>query len=296
MKVLVSGSTGFVGSHVLNELRKNGHTPIRLMRAASVGNDVLWDSRYGQFMVPPAEQFDAVVHLSGENIVNSRWNDDFKKKIRDSRVKYTQQLVSAVLALPKPPTLFICASAIGFYGDRGEDVLTEESSKGEGFLADVCQEWENATSPLKEKNIRVANMRFGVILGAGHGALKNMKLPFKLGLGGVIGSGKQYWSWIDIADAAKAIVHTINTPAIQGPVNVVAPQPVTNKEFTEAMGYVLSRPTLFPMPAFAAKLAFGEMAEALFLASNRIKPAKLEANGFKFDFPDLKGCLSRHLN
>ena len=296
MNILVSGSTGLLGSALLPALNATGHQVTRLVRsdAGASGPVVLWDPQAGFLETKGLEGLDAVVHLAGENIAAGRWTAAQKARIRESRVKGTHLLSTALSQMHSPPKVFACASAIGFYGNRGEEILREESTCGPGFLAEVCRDWEEAASIAARKGIRVVHFRFGVILSPKGGALAKMLLPFRLGLGGVVGSGKQYMSWISLEDAARAALHALNTPTLQGPLNLVAPNPVRNREFTKSLGRALSRPTLFPMPAFAARLAFGEMADDLLLASARVVPAKLESSGFSFLFPELAGAL-RHL-
>jgi uncharacterized protein (TIGR01777 family) len=254
----------------------------------------LWNPQAERFDASPLDGVDAVVHLAGENIAASRWNARVKQRLRDSRVAATRRLCEGLAEMSSRPKVLVCASAIGFYGDRGDELLDEESRPGSGFLADLAQDWECATAPAAEAGIRVVNLRFGVILSPKDGALAKMLMPFKLGVGGRVGSGKQYWSWISIDDAAGAIHHTMMTDDLVGPVNAVAPNPVTNQEFTKTLGRVLRRPTFVPMPAFAARLALGEMADELLLASSRVEPRKLIQSGYDFRQPTLEAAL-RHL-
>jgi uncharacterized protein len=233
------------------------------------------------------------VHLAGENIAE-RWTAAKKVRIRDSRVKGTQVLCEALAHLASPPKVLVSASAIGYYGDRGEEILTEESAPGTAFLSEVCRAWEAAADPARQKGIRVVHARFGVVLSTAGGALAKMLPPFRLGLGGVLGSGRQYLSWIALDDAVGAIQHAIVTDALQGPTNTVAPRAVTNQEFTKTLGAVLGRPTAVPFPAFAARLMFGEMADELLLASARVQPVKLAASRYGYRYPELEGAL-RHL-
>jgi uncharacterized protein (TIGR01777 family) len=241
-----------------------------------------------------SEEPDAVVHLAGENIAAGRWTERQKARIRDSRVKGTRLLCDLLARYSPPPKALVCASAVGYYGDRGDEILKEESAPGSDFLFDVCREWEAATQTAVERGIRVVNLRIGVVLSPLGGALAKMLTPFKLGAGGVIGSGRQYMSWIALDDVVRAFHFALTNQSLLGPVNAVAPNPVTNRDFTRTLGRVLSRPTVFPMPAFAARLAFGEMADALLLASTRVEPARLLAGSFIFRYPDLEGAL-RHL-
>ena len=296
MKILVSGSTGFIGSALVPFLTSDGHSVVQLLRkpVATVNPTLTWDPAAGRLDAAAFEGFDAVVHLAGESIASGRWTAAKKERIRSSRVDATRLLCNALARLGRPPKALICASAIGYYGDRGDEVLREESAPGRDFLAGVCRDWEAACEPAARKGIRVVNLRFGVVLGRGGGALARMLPPFRLGLGGRIGSGRQYMSWIALDDAVGAVQHALATGALRGPANAVAPRAVTNQEFTRTLGRTLGRPTLFPMPAFAARLAFGEMADALLLGSARVEPARLLASGYRFRHGDLEGSL-RHL-
>jgi uncharacterized protein (TIGR01777 family) len=296
MHVLVSGSTGLVGSALVPFLTTGGHQVTRLVRSAprSGAKEVPWDPARGRVPTPGLEGVDAVVHLAGENIASGRWTAEKKARIRDSRVQGTRLLCEALAELAEPPKVLVSASAIGYYGDCGDRVLREDSPPGDDFLAEVCRGWEDATQPARQRGIRVVNLRFGIVLSPAGGALSKMLTPFKLGLGGVIGSGEQYMSWIALDDVVGAIHHALVTETLQGPVNAVAPQPVTNREFTRTLGRVLGRPTLFPMPAFAARTIFGEMADALLLASTRVDATRLRETDYAFRFADLESAL-RHL-
>jgi uncharacterized protein (TIGR01777 family) len=240
---------------------------------------------------------DAMVHLAGENIAGSRWTQRVKQQIRDSRVKGTR-VVSEALGTSFPsgssPSVLVAASAIGFYGDRGDELLDERSAAGTGFLAEVVKQWEGATQPAIDAGVRVVVLRLGVVLSPRGGALSKMLTPFKMGVGGRVGSGQQWCSWITVDDAARAIRHALLTDSLQGPVNAVAPHPVTNAELTKTLGRVLGRPTILPMPAFAARLALGEMADELLLSSTRVESKRLLESGFEFQQPQLEGAL-RHL-
>lgn len=293
MKILVTGASGTVGSALVPFLTSEGHSVTRLVRTQPKPGEVRWDPAAGQIDKAGLEGHDAVVHLAGESIAG-RWTATRKRNIRDSRVQGTRLLSETLASLTQPPRVLVCASALGYYGDRGEEVLREDSGAGSGFLAEVCQEWEAAAEPARQKEIRVVHLRMGIILSPTGGALTQMLLPFKLGLGGKIGSGEQYWSWVSVEDVAGAIHHALVTDALRGPANTVAPNPVTNLEFTKTLGRVLRRPTIFPMPAFAARLALGEMADELLLSSARLEPAQLVASGYKFRHPQLEGAL-RHL-
>jgi uncharacterized protein (TIGR01777 family) len=253
----------------------------------------VWDSASGEITTDGPIQ--AIVHLAGESIAGGRWTESRKRLIRDSRVDPTRRLCEALARRSPKPAVLICASAIGYYGSQGDIVLTENSPSGEGFLPDVCRQWEAATLPAAEAGIRVVNLRIGMVLGRKGGALASMLTPFRLGLGGVVGSGRQYWSWIAIDDLVGAMQHAIVTRAISGPVNATAPNPATNREFTKALGRVLRRPTIVPMPAFAARLALGPMADDLLLASARVVPSRLLESGYQFRFPELEPALRHEL-
>ena len=296
MRIAVTGSGGLVGSAVVPALVESGHEVVRLVRHDPGQGEkaVRWDPETGFVDTAGLEGLDALVHLAGENIASGRWTAARKDAIRNSRVKGTRLLCDALAALSEPPKTLVCASAIGYYGDRWEDILTEESPAGKGFLPDVCREWEAASVPAVRKGIRVVTLRIGVVLTPKGGALSRMLPPFRAGLGGVLGSGKQYVSWIALDDLPGIVLHTLGREELRGPVNAVAPRPVTNRELTEALGKILSRPTLFPVPAFALRLAVGEMADALLLASARVAPRRLEETGYHFRFPELWSAL-RHL-
>ncbi len=291
MKILLTGSNGLVGSALIPFLEKAGHTIKRLVRAGRAEyGEISWTPP-GQGPNPASlEGIEAVIHLAGETIA-ARWTEKKKQAIRDSRVKGTRALVASLLQMKIAPKVLICASAIGYYGNHDAEVLREDARPGEDFLANVCREWEAATEPASPKGIRVVNLRFGVILSPQGGALGKMLLPFKLGLGGRIASGRQYMSWIALEDVLGIIQWSLTKESVRGPVNVVSPKPVTNDEFTRTLGRALKRPTLFPMPAFAARLAFGEMGDALLVGGVRVEPFKLVQSGYAFHYPDLEGAL-----
>ncbi len=293
MNILVTGSTGMIGSGLIEFLQARGHRLTRLVRAPLLSREpiVRWEPATGTLNANDLEGFEAVVHLAGESIAGGRWTAAKKARIRDSRVQGTRLLSEALARLATPPKVLVSVSASGYYGNRGDEILREDSTSGAGFLAEVSRDWEDAADPARQKGIRVVHPRFGVVLSPKGGALAKMLLPFKLGVGGVIGDGKQYWSWVALDDVIGAIHHAIVTENLQGPVNVVAPRAVTNYEFTKTLGRVLSRPTLFPLPAFAAKLAFGEMANELLLFSARLEPARLLATGYQFRHTDLEKAL-----
>jgi uncharacterized protein (TIGR01777 family) len=301
MRILVSGSSGLIGSALLPFLTAGGHRVIRLVRSQSEPSTSIqgevwsWDPERGTMLSVGQEGLEAAVHLAGANIAGARWTEHQKEMIRDSRVKSTRLLCDLLVRRSPPPKVLVCASAIGYYADRGDEILREESAPGSGFLADVCREWEAATRPAVENGIRVVNLRIGIVLSPLGGALAKMLTPFKLGAGGMMGSGRQYMSWIAVDDVIGAIHFALTHESLRGPVNAVAPNPVSNRDFTRTLGRVLSRPTFVPLPAFAARLALGEMADALLLASTRVEPSRLLASGFTFRYPDLEGALRRVL-
>ncbi|MDF7807138.1 TIGR01777 family oxidoreductase [Pontiellaceae bacterium B12219] len=277
MKIMISGSHGLVGSALAALLQRNGHTVIQLNRAFDDALDF--------------HDVHAVVHLAGESIAEGRWNSEKKKRIEQSRVGGTQKISQLISQSDEKPSVFISASAIGYYGNRAEEILTEESTAGNDFLSTVCVKWENATEAAQHAGVRTVNLRTGIVLSKQGGALAKMLPPFKLGGGGVMGSGKQYMSWISLDDMVEAILCIIKDKTVSGPVNMTAPHPVTNKEFTKTLGKTLKRPTVMPLPSFAARLIFGEMADALLLSSTRVEPVKLVKAGYQFKHHDLKTAL-----
>ncbi len=295
MDVIVTGSSGLIGSALLPALAAEGHRVTVLVRSAAdpARGRVKWDPENGLLDESSLEGKDALIHLAGETI-SQRWTSERKGIIRESRVKSTRLLSERLGRVKNPPRVFISASAIGYYGDRGSETLTESSAPGSGFLAELCQEWEAAAEMAAQWNIRVVLLRTGIVLSRTGGALAKMLLPFRLGVGGRLGSGAQYMSWIDIEDAVGVILFALGAQSVDGPVNVVGPAPVTNAEFTKALGNALSRPAIFPVPAFAVELAFGEMGKELLLASNRVEPRVLQRSGFRFRYPQLAGAL-RHV-
>jgi len=293
MKVLVSGAKGLIGSALIPELEAGGHRVNRLTRSPRSGGDIRWDPGAGVIEGDLAG-FDAVVHLAGESIAEGRWTAERKRHILESRRKGTRLLAEKIAGLPEPPSMMVSASAIGYYGDRGNELLTEESEPGTMFLSEVCKEWEAAADPAREAGVRVVHPRFGIVLSLEGGALGTTLPIFKLGGGGRVGTGRQYWSWVLLDDVVGAIVHTLNTDALSGPVNVVAPDPRTNAEYTGVLGRVLGRPTFFAVPAPAARLALGGMADNLLLASARVEPARLRETGYEYRHPELEAAL-RHL-
>ena len=292
MKIMVTGASGLVGTQLLSLLKKEGHEVVTLSRQSPrSASQRQWDFA-GTLPAGTLDGIEAIIHLAGENIGEGRWTAAKKQRIRDSRVIGTRLLAEAAAATGGGVKAFVCASAIGFYGNRGNEVLTEESSPGSGFLPDVCREWEAATAPAKQAGMRVVNVRLGVVLSAAGGALGKMLLPFKMCVGGVIGSGTQYWSWLTVAEAARIFAFTVQNRDLHGPVNAVSSQPVTNAEFTKALGRVLHRPTIFPLPAFMARLALGEMADDLILGSTRVVPTRLQAAGYQFQNPEIEAALT----
>lgn len=295
MKVVVSGASGLVGSELVPVLTAQGHDVYRLTRVKPrEALDIQWDPERKELPKSRLEGSDAIIHLAGENIAKRRWNAQFKETIRRSRLDGTKLMADTICQLETPPKVFLCASAIGYYGDRGTELLNETSAAGSGFLADACRDWEALCEPVREKGVRVVNLRIGVVLSPKGGALTQMLTPFKAGLGGVIGSGNQYWSWITIDDLLGSICHCISNDKLNGPVNATSPCPVTNYDFTKILGSVLNRPTILPIPAFLARLALGEMADALLLSSARVMPNRLSETGYHFQYPTLEPAL-RHL-
>jgi len=295
MDVAVTGSTGLVGSALIAALTAGGHRVARLVRKEPPPEsaDVYWNPEKAYVDTIKLDGKDAVVHLAGESIAE-RWSPEKKVRIHASRVRGTQLIAEAVRQLTKPPKVLVSASAVGYYGDRGAEILREESASGKDYLAEVCRDWEAATEVASRAGIRVVHLRTGIVLSTQGGALAKMLLPFRLGAGGKIGSGKQFMSWIAIDDLIGAILHVIQGSSIQGAVNGVAPNPVTNLEFTKTLGKVLARPTIAPLPGFAVKLLFGEMGASLLLSSQRVEPTRLTASGFAFRFPVLEDAL-RHV-
>jgi len=293
-KVLVSGVSGPIGAALLPSLTASGWSVVRLVRGQATGeNQIAWDP--AKPLSPDAVSgFDAIIHLAGESIFG-RWTKAKKAKILSSRVAGTANLSQALALAEEKPKVFVSGSAIGYYANRGDEVLREESTPGTGFLAEVCQQWEEATTPAVQADIRTAHLRTGVVLSTQGGALAAMLLPFKLGVGGRIGDGRQWMSWIHVQDMVGAIHHILKNDLLQGAVNVVAPKPVTNAEFTKTLAGVLSRPAILPMPAFAVKTIFGEMGEELLLASQKVEPGKLISSGYPFRFRELKGGLQNLL-
>src|SRR5215813_5583284 len=301
MKILVTGSTGLVGRALVTALAKEGHSVCRLVRPETNANDdaggfnVAWNPATGE-LGGAAVGADAVLNLSGASIGDGRWTGKRKEELRASRVDVTRALIAAIEKMNAKPTAFISASATGYYGNRGDEVLSEESTHGEGFLADIAREWEAEALKAEKWRTRVVLARFGIILAKQGGALPKMAMPFRFGVGGKLGSGKQWMSWIALEDVVGILKRAISDAAIFGPVNVVAPEPVTNAEFTKELARAQHRPAIFPVPPFALRLALGrEMADALLTGSQRVIPRKLLALNYSFQFPDLASALARHL-
>ncbi len=290
-RILVTGATGFVGSELRRTLAAAGDEVVRLTRTPAGPSDLVWNPATGSIDAGALEDFEAVVHLAGENIAGGRWTAARKQRLVASRVAATRLLAETLLATRRPPRVFVAASATGCYGNRGDEVLDELSSPGTGFLAELCHAWEAASEPLRTRGVRVVQLRIGLVLGAGGGALPRMLLPFRLGLGGRLGDGHQWWSWIGIDDLVAAILFVLDHATLEGAINATAPRPVTNREFTACLARVLRRPAILPAPACALRLLFGEMADALLLASARVLPRRLQAGGFEFLQPDLEAAL-----
>ena len=297
MDILISGSTGLIGSALAASLTRRGDRVVRLVRRGPRPGqaEVPWDPAVGELDPTRLEGLDAVVHLAGENIATGRWTARKKARIRSSRVEGTRLLATALACVARPPKVLVTASGVNYYGDRADETLDEESGPGRGFLADVCRGWEAAAAPAANGGIRVVTLRMGMVLAAKGGALAKMLTPFRFGLGGRIGSGRQYVSWIALDDLLAVFLHVLAKETLAGPVNATAPNPATNAELARALGSVLHRPAFLRLPAVLARLMFGEMADDLLLASIRAVPKKLLASGFAFQYPDLRSALRRIL-
>jgi uncharacterized protein (TIGR01777 family) len=291
--VVVSGASGLVGSALVASLRADGHRVLRMRRGGVTdGDEIGWDPEAGRIDAPALEGVDAVVHLAGESIGAHRWTDEQKRRIRESRVRGTAVIAAAAASRERRPATFVCASAVGYYGDRGDEVLTEQSAPGDDFLADVCAAWERETEPAAAAGVRTVLARTGIVVAREGGALANMLPPFKLGLGGKQGRGTQWMSWITIDDHVAVLRAAIEDARISGPINCTTPNPVTNAEFAHTLGRVLHRPTVLPTPMFAVKARYGrEMVESLLLVSQRVEPARLEELAFTFRYPALEPAL-----
>ena len=297
MKVLITGASGLIGTALAADLEKHGHTVLRATREPSGPEDVKWDvdEGFADEDLGRLEGLDAVVHLAGESISGLRWTDEKKRLIRESRVNGTRSLVDALSRLDEKPEVLVSGSAVGFYGDRGNTELSESSPAGDTFLADTCKAWEAESRRAEDLGIRTVLLRTGIVLSKDGGALATMIRPFSLGVGGVIGSGKQWMSWIALEDIVRVIRYAIDNDRIRGAINAASPNPVTNADLTAALGKALWRPTFIPLPEFAVHLMFGEMGDALLLDSTRVLPRRLTDAGFKFRYPDLEGALKHAL-
>lgn len=293
----VTGASGLLGSHLSEYLREQGHEVVPLVRdrGQAEGDAIYWNIREDEIDAAALEGFDVAVHLAGESVFG-RWTADKKRRILESRTEGTRLVTEALADLDDPPEVLVSASAVGYYGDTGDEKVDEESPAGEGFLAEVCREWEAATEPAEEAGIRTIHLRTGVALSTEGGALATMLTPFKLGVGGRIGSGNQYMPWVAVRDYVRGVDFLVDETEIAGPVNMVAPNPVPNSEFTDTLGEVLNRPTILPVPSFGAKLVFGEMGEEMLLAGQRVEPAKLREAGFEWKYPELEEALRAELD
>jgi len=297
VKVVVTGSSGLIGSALVRALQARGDEVTRLVRRTPAPGEARWNPEEGHIERGVLEGQDAVVHLAGVGIGDRRWSEEHKRAVLDSRVKGTTLIAETIAALTDKPRVLASASAMGYYGLRGDEVLTEDSAPGTGFLTEVCVQWEAATAPAEDAGVRVVHLRTGLVLSPDGGALKQMLLPFKMGLGGRIGNGSQWWSWISIEDEVGAIIHLIDGADERGPVNLTAPNPVTNEQFTRTLNGVLRRPTLLPTPTFALRAMFGsEAVDEMFLGGQRVLPARLQADGYGFRHPDLEGALRQLLH
>ena len=296
MNILITGASGFIGSALVSRLTLNGHHCIPLRRGSTVANETgpTWDPASGLIRLEAAGPLDAVIHLAGENIAQ-RWTAAAKARIRSSRVDATRLLCEALARLPQPPRVLVSASATGYYGDRGDEVLVEDSSPGNGFLAEVCQAWEAAAEPARLHGIRVVYLRLGLVLAHNGGALAKMLPAFRLGFGGRLGSGRQFWSWICLEDLLRVIELAVGDQSLSGVVNAVSPAAVTNAHFTRVLAQAVRRPALVPVPAIVVKLLFGEMGRDALLGSARVRPARLIESGFAFRFPELEAALNHAL-
>jgi len=292
MKILITGASGLIGQALQKSLRARGHELLLTTREEPKdANHIQWDADAGFAKTDELEGIDAVIHLAGESIAALRWTDEKKKAIRESRVKGTRSVVDTIARLKAKPKVLVAASAVGYYGERGDEILTEASGAGEGFLPDVCKEWEAESRRAEDAGVRTVLLRTATVLSKDGGALGTMLLPFKLGVGGVIGSGTQWFSWISLDDQVAGIIFALENENLRGAVNSTSPNPVTNEEFTKTMGDVLYRPTFIPLPEFAVSTLLGEMGDALLLTSTRVVPQRLSDAGFEFKYPDLKPAL-----
>lgn len=296
MRVAITGSTGFIGSALLVALKRAGHQPVRVVRSRPKSGEIYWDPAAGAIEADGLEGVDAVVHLSGENLAGGRWTPERRRRIRESRVVSTSLLAETLAQLARPPRVLVCASAVGYYGHRGSELLTEASPPGTGFLADLCVAWETAAGPAASAGVRVVHTRSGVVVHPRSPPLSMMVPLFRLGLGARLGSGDQYLSWVALDDALAVIQDALAQDDLRGPINVTAPEPVTNAAFTATLGRVLNRPTVLAVPEFALHLALGDVARETMLSSARVAPQRLTERGFRFTWPELEPALRAMLN
>ncbi len=292
LRIAVTGASGLVGSRLVPFLAAGGHEVLRLVRRQpKAADEIRWDPESGEVDIDALDGVDAVIHLAGESIASGRWTETRKRRIRSSRVDGTRTISQAVAGMQRPPRVLISASAIGYYGDRGDTTVDEDSEPGDDFLADVCVAWEDETRPAIDAGVRVVNPRIGIVLAADGGALAAMLPAFRLGAGGRVGSGKQWMSWIAIDDLIGILYHCLADESCSGPINAVSPSPVTNRELTSTLASVIHRPSVLPLPAFAVRTLLGEMGDQLLLTSTRVRPARLEATSFEFQHPVLEDAL-----
>ena len=293
MRIVISGSSGLIGQSLVSSLTSNGHEVVRLVRSpvpAHADSTAIWDPANGALDPAILDGAGAVINLNGRGIADGRWSPEVKTQLRDSRLDSTTTIANAIAAATAPPPLLINASAVGYYGDRGEEVLDESSPPGHGFLADLSRDWESAALAAASDATRVVLLRLAMVIGRG-GALERMLLPFKLGAGGPMGSGRQWWPWIAMDDITGVVRFVLDRPSVDGPLNLASPQEVRCAEFAKILGGVLNRPAFMPLPAFAARLVMGEMADALLLASTRVRPKALQDLGYEFQTPDLATAI-----
>lgn len=295
MRILVTAANGFLGSALVPYLEGRGHTVIRLVRRTERNSDIGWRPERAELDSAKLVGFDAIIHLAGANIAGRRWSESYQKEIYDSRIKSTELLVKKISTIASFPRTFISMSGIGYYGSCGDRLLDESSPAGDDFMARLAIDWEQAALPLAQQDVRVISLRTGVVLSPTGGALAKMLPAFRWGLGGRLGTGNQYWSWISLTDFLAAVVFILNQESITGPVNMTAPNPVTNCEFTKTLAQTLHRPAIFPVPATLLRILFGEMADAVFFASQRVIPRKLDAAGLSFSDHSLKSAIERML-
>jgi len=303
MRILVSGSSGFLGTAIVSSLIEQKHQVVRIVRPGTIAKnagadraeEVTWDPLAGKFSAGAADGADALIHLAGASIADGRWSASRKNIIRTSRIDATRHLIGALSKLQSPPRIIVAASAVGYYGNRGDETLTEQSAPGNDFLAETCREWEAETARGTEFGARVVSLRFGIILAAHGGALPKMAMPFKLGAGGRLGDGRQWMSWVTLAEVVNIVQFALANTQLAGPVNAITPHPVRNSEFTAVLAKTLHRPAIFPAPAFSLRLALGEMADGLLLASQRVIPTKLTNASYRFQQADLAGALANVL-